>query len=185
MNEQDIIKYFSQIIWKEANRSVGEKIPYNVLQNSYNNLLLLEGNVSFAWQFLFHYCFTPLEEDIELNGSNAVIVNLKKKRKGDMLCIRGIEKCIEVCQIYNIQNIIIVKPHIHSLDLLYLETLLYDTRKGIKGYVYAYEADELYLISDAERHVQSLQLYWKMLEWFEKSELKQEYVREYESSELK
>ena len=180
-NKQNVIRDFSQLVWQEINSCVQTDMEYNMLKYNGNILILFESNFTPVQQLLSHILDFRNVKGVNIHERNGLVVKLDGRADDDILYIKNSKECFDVCHKFQIRNVIVINPHIHSIDPLYLETLLVGIEKEAESYVYAYEADELSKIVSAERHIESLQLYWHLMSWFAKSDLKQRHIREIET----
>lgn len=176
MDKRNAVKHFSQLIWGEIENSTERNIEYDILKDKKNSMILYEGSYEPVRRMLSHLSTDTNMEGPSTGEKNALLI-IPGEKGNKCIYIENNKECNSICQKYSVKHVIIVKPHVHSLDALRLETLLYDADKDIRSYIFAYEADELNFIVDVERHVESLQLYWQIMKWFDKSKLKQEYIR--------
>lgn len=178
MKKQNIIKDFSQLVWQEMNSSVQVDIEYSILKNSGNILVLFAEEFVIVQKLLSHIGSYKEKESTNVYKKNALIIMPDGRPKGESLHIVNGRECFDVCRKFDIQKVVVIKPHIHSLDGLYLEAFLCDRENSTENFVFAYEADELSRLVNVERHIESLQLYWHMMNWFAKSDLKEKYIQE-------
>lgn len=166
MKEQKIIADFSEIIWKEIQGCVEylEITPENIMKKA-NIVLCDKSSIGLVniWK-IFQKQGSLVRETEETNF-------FKVNDDSESIFEHSLEN--------DLKGIIIIKPHVHSLDNLMVEiqALQYKNRK-VPIYIYAYESEEFFQVEETERHICCLKLYWQMVEWFHVSGIKRSYNKE-------